>query len=721
MNNRRRVFFLILIMVAVAAGVAGITLFVLYKAAFEQQRQSLVEIASSQSYLIEAMARFDLQYSAKDIPGGAFAATLIQIKDAHKHFPGFGETGEFTLAKLENNQIVFLLSHRHHDLLDPKPVLFSSKLAEPMRRALSGKSGIIIGIDYRGEKVLAAYEPVKELHLGIVAKIDLVEVRAPFIKAGWLCFGGAFVIVFLGIILFRRHSNPLIQHLEESERKYRTIVDTIGEGIITIDRHSQIQFVNREFCKIFNYTEKELTDQNLLMLIPENFRDAHITGIKRFLEDGVNEAAGGGAKCMEVVGLRKDGTIFPLELRIDQSVYSHQEGVLFTASIRDISERNKMEEELRRTQKLESIGNLAGGIAHDFNNILTGFASKITLAKWSIDKKEIVFQRLTEAERILGSARKLATQLLTFSKGGEPVKKITFVKNILRDHVDLLLAGSNIKCLYNITDDLWPVEVDEGQVGQVITNIVMNSQEAMPDGGEIEIKAENIALKKDRDTPLNTGKYIRIAIEDSGIGISEEILPKIFDLYFTTKRKGNGIGLATCYSIIIKHNGHIDVKPNPGKGVAFIIYLPASTEKLMDNEKYKNETAGYVRNKKILLMEDEKNIRDDISKLLKLMGNEVISMENGEQTIQIYREALDKGRPFDVVIMDLTIPGGMGGKETMKNLLKMDPKVKAVVASGYSDDLIMVEPEKYGFRGVIPKPYNIEELNKVLGQVLKKK
>jgi signal transduction histidine kinase/CheY-like chemotaxis protein len=394
---------------------------------------------------------------------------------------------------------------------------------------------------------------------------------------------------------------------------------------------------------------------------------------------------------------------------------------------RDISEGRKMEEELLKARNLESLSILAGGIAHDFNNILTVIIGNISLAKMGIDSGTRAHGLLGEAEKASWRARDLTQQLLTFSKGGAPVKKITSISELLKDTVSFTLSGSNIRCTFLLPEDLWPAEVDAGQVSQVINNLVINAQQAMPAGGTIEIAAENAHLPPVRRTgkrePAASSRtrrrFIKIKLADHGIGIPSEHLPKIFDPYFTTKQRGSGLGLTTAYSIVNKHGGHITVESEVGKGTSITVFLPATAERHRPKEKKSYKITPHKG--RILLVDDEEPILDLGSKVIGSLGYEVEVARSGEEAVEIYRKARGTSKPFDAVIMDLTIPGGMGGKETLKRLREMDPAVRAIVSSGYSNDPVMSGYRSHGFRGVIAKPYTIIEVARTLRSVLGRK
>jgi PAS domain S-box-containing protein len=388
----------------------------------------------------------------------------------------------------------------------------------------------------------------------------------------------------------------------------------------------------------------------------------------------------------------------------------------------DITERKKSEKERQRMDKLESVGLLAGGIAHDFNNILTAIVGNIGLAKMETQASSELCSRLEEAEKASMRAKDLTNQLLTFSKGGAPIKKLASLSELLKDTASFALRGSNVKCQFSIPEDLWHAEIDEGHISQVINNLVINAQQAMPSGGTLEVRTENITITEQqslgRSLPLTEGNYVRIAVIDQGTGIPEAYLDKIFDPFFTTKEKGNGLGLATSFSIVHNHGGHISVESKLGAGSTFYIYLPAST-KTANIEKKEDKETTPVGKARILVMDDEEAVREVSSRILKLIGYDDAEVAaDGAEAIKRYREAMQAGKPFDAVILDLTIPGGMGGKETLKKLLEINPGVKAIVSSGYSDDSASAEYIKYGFSGVVGKPYTIGQMRQAMHDLL---
>jgi signal transduction histidine kinase/ActR/RegA family two-component response regulator len=386
--------------------------------------------------------------------------------------------------------------------------------------------------------------------------------------------------------------------------------------------------------------------------------------------------------------------------------------------IREIAQRERMEAEVVKAQKIESLGVLAGGIAHDFNNLLAVVMGNVSLALLDRGEGSPSRNPLIAADRALLRAQELTQQLLTFSKGGSPVKRAVLIGDLLRESAGFALRGSKVRCDYILPDGLFLIDADEGQISQVIHNIVINADQAMPEGGTITIRCENTVVAEGAVPHVAAGRYVKIEISDSGVGIPGDNLEKIFDPYFTTKQRGSGLGLATTYSIIQKHGGHITVASELLVGTTFTLYLPVSVSaeaapKPEDAEPARSGTGT------VLIMDDEESIRQITGSALARFGYTTVFAENGSRAIELYRQALEEGKPFDAVILDLTIPGGMGGRETLQHLVAMDPAVKAIVSSGYSSDPVMAEYRSYGFAAVVAKPYRIKNLVETVSRVIR--
>jgi two-component system, cell cycle sensor histidine kinase and response regulator CckA len=391
-------------------------------------------------------------------------------------------------------------------------------------------------------------------------------------------------------------------------------------------------------------------------------------------------------------------------------------GVLGTYE--DITERKRMEEELYKAQKLESLSLLAGGIAHDFNNLMGGIFGHIDLALAS-SKDGSVSKYLSAAIGAIDRARNLTGQLLTFAKGGAPIREIGALSPVIRDSSKLALSGSNVSCAYTIQDGLWLCNFDKNQISQVIDNIVINAREAMPMGGAILISAMNISLKANEKGTLHAGNYVKISLHDDGIGIPEDMLPKIFDPFFTTKHRGSGLGLSICHSIVKRHDGWIDVESAPGKGATFHLYLPASVEAsaMAPSGKPVSFHRGSGR---ILIMDDEELIRQSVGNILTTLGYSVECRRDGKETVAFLTEEIKAGRSFAAILLDLTIPGGMGGKEVAVEIKKLNSEIPLFVTSGYSNDPVMSSPNEYGFTDSICKPFTINDVAAMLNRHMRK-
>jgi len=500
----------------------------------------------------------------------------------------------------------------------------------------------------------------------------------------------------------------------EKERLAVTLRN-IGDGVITTDIQGRVFLMNKAAEELTGWSNEESYGK----YINEVFYIID-TETRRRCDDPVDMALSFGSKrefSGQIVLIARDGTERMID-KIAAPIRDQESNITgVVLAFHDVTEQRKMQEELLRTQKLESVGLLAGGIAHDFNNLLTAILGNVNLAKVFAEKGENVIELLTEAENASLRAKDLTQQLLTFSRGGAPVKKAASISDLIRDTTRFVLRGSNVRCVFSIPEDLYPVCVDEGQISQVINNLIINADQAMPEGGEISVRAENTSVKPGDALPLKAGEYVKITIKDQGCGIPEKHLAKIYDPYFTTKQKGNGLGLATVHSIVKKHDGYIGVESGPDVGATFYFYLPASPD---DKILTKKKEAGVLMNGggKILVMDDEEIVRKVAGAMLGRIGYEVSFAKDGREAIESYQALMGTGQAFDVVIMDLTIPGGMGGKETIKKLLEIDPQVKAIVSSGYSNDPVMADFRNYGFSDVIVKPYEVKEVGEVLHRVL---
>lgn len=506
--------------------------------------------------------------------------------------------------------------------------------------------------------------------------------------------------------------------LRDSEALYRSLVENIDMGVTLIDTDYNIVMANRAQGRMFNRDPALFIGRKCFAEFEKRDKTCdHCPGTKA-LETGLPAEATAERE-------RDDGTRFTVRIRAFpiQSEEGKPKG--FIEVVENITEKIKIEEDIQRAQKFESLGVLAGGIAHDFNNLLTAVMGNISLLKLSAAPNDKIFIRLTKMEKAILRARELTRQLLSFAKGGSPVKQTTSLKELAVDVATFALRGSSVKCRFDFPDDLWLVGVDPGQFTQVIQNLVINAGQAMSGGGLIYLAAENYAHKSGDPYTLLPGKYLKVSVRDEGEGIDHEILTKIFDPYFTTKANGTGIGLATSYSIIKNHGGLLTVDSTPGSGSTFCCYLPVAERKngveLASSKVVPKPKNGEVSRGKgtILLMDDEETILEVAGEMLSYAGYQVKKCASGQQVVEKYRHGMEQGELFDAVILDLTIPGeGWGGTETLARLKELDPEVKVILSSGYVSDPVMQNFREYGFLGAVPKPYRIEYLSRVLSEVL---
>ncbi len=497
--------------------------------------------------------------------------------------------------------------------------------------------------------------------------------------------------------------------LIENEKRFRSLLEGAPLGVVLL-RGSTIVYANPAFVGMHGYAAaEEIIGRPITDMTAER-------GRTEVAERAMRRQKGLPAETtFEVAALRKDGPEFTA--MVHATMIDLADGPTTLAFVQDTTEKHLLEEERLKTQKLEAIGTLAGGIAHDFNNLLQGVFGYIAMARLTLDQKDRALTMLQQAEQALHLSVNLTTQLLTFSKGGKPVKKRLSLKPVIENSVRFALSGSSADYRIRIDEDLWQVEADQGQIGQVIQNIVINADQAMPLGGTVIIGARNVSTQE-KDLPLlrTKGKYVEISVQDSGIGIPAQYLSRIFDPYFSTKEKGSGLGLATSYSIIRNHGGVLDVASEGGRGTTFFIYLPA-VEAAKETPAVPPVPA-FAGRANILVMDDEELLRNIAGEMIAALGHDVDVAENGEAAIRKYLAAREAGRPFDIVILDLTIRGGMGGAETIQRLAEIDPGVRAIVSSGYSDDAVIADYRQFGFRARMTKPYKLEALRDTLNSLL---
>jgi len=494
---------------------------------------------------------------------------------------------------------------------------------------------------------------------------------------------------------------------EQITRAYKMTRDILQKapfGIYVVNSDGSVEYVNDAMVEMAGIRFEELSRTNIFSVDAYNAVGFNAKVRALFDEN----------KPFWITGVKIDSYYSKKPTIVNYRGISVQEGLNKKALIfvEDITDKLHLEEELMKAHKLESVGILAGGIAHDFNNILSIILSNVSFARIHVFDNPTLRDPLLDAEKATRRARDLTQQLLVFSRGGMPVKKVVNIDTITMETANFALQGSRSRAEFDIKPGLWPVEVDVGQFNQVIQNLVINADQAMPQGGVVKISAVNIDIKQEQSTPLTPGHYVKVSVKDTGIGISPEHLQKIFDPYFTTKQMGSGLGLAIAYSVIKKHNGLITVDSKLGEGANFDVYLPAC-ERVPD-EVARSGGVVFSGHGSILIMDDEEYVRSVLSRSLVSLGYEVTAAANGEETLDFYNKSAAAGKTFDLVILDLTVPGGMGGLKTLEELKKTNPFVKAVVSSGYSNDPVMADYAKYGFVDVLAKPYDVKTLSETI-------
>lgn len=507
------------------------------------------------------------------------------------------------------------------------------------------------------------------------------------------------------------------KHLEqalvaEKDRLVKTL-QSLNEGIITTDREGRITFLNPLAEQITEWVHQDAVSrplQDVFRLINEHSHIEHDATLSFSQASSALHQPDAPQQIITQHGIQRTISMRETPIR-DRS--SHLIGTVIV--FHDITDQNRHQDEQQRISKLHSLGVLAGGLAHDFNNLLTTILGNVFVAKLRMIPQDPLTQNLEQAEQACLRAKELTQQLLTFAKGGTPIKTSIAIGDLLRKSAIFALSGSSISCHFDIPNDLWPLDADASQLRQVIQNMTINARQAMSSGSHFSIRVENAALHTKAILPSSSfppGNYVKILFEDQGSGIPDKDLPNIFDPYFTTKPGASGLGLATAHSIIQQHQGHISVHSEVGKGTTFTVYLPSSYSTVESARQIINKGRG-----RILVMDDEQSIRRMVDDALTQFGYEVTGVENGQAAIDVFSEAIAKGNSFDAILLDLTIPGGMGGKETIQELRKLDPHVKAIVTSGYSDDPIMSDFRAYGFENILVKPYKIVDLAKTLESI----
>jgi PAS domain S-box-containing protein len=722
--------------------VAGITIFSLYQAAISEERERLVETAQSQARLIEAVARFDAASAKSDGSESARAATLIKIIEAHMNYEQAGRTMEFTLAERKGDSIIFLFTHRHGDLGKPKPIDFGSKLAEPMRQALSGRSGTLVGVDYRGERVLAAHEPVSELNLGIVSKIDLSEIRAPFVRAAAVAGFFSVLVILGGAALFLKISNPMIKLLEEhnvelaaankklrqeivertrveealrkSEMKYRNIYfniqdvyfETSPDGIIleispSIENFSQYKLEELIGKSLYDvYANPEETSK----VIKEILAKGKVSDYEINLRDKDNSQR----PCSIVMIAIKDEQGIPLK---------------FTGSIRDIfnrkqaeKERKDLEEKVARLQKMEALGLLAGGVAHDLNNVLSGIVGYPDLLLMELPEDSPLRNPILTMQGSGQKAADIVQDLLTLARRGVITSDVLNLNDIVKDylaspeHERLKAFYSGVQIETNLDRELLNIKGSPVHLRKTVMNLVSNAAEAQVAGGKITLLTRNQYI----DRPIKgydniqEGDYVVLEVSDIGMGIATEELNRIFEPFYTKKvmgRSGTGLGMAVVWGTVQDHRGYIDIESKEGQGTTFYLYFPVTRYSIVEEKSVIPVEAYMGTGQSVLIVDDVRDQRELASSMLTKLGYSAKAVSSGEKAIDYL-----KNNSTALVLLDMIMDPGIDGLDTYRRILKLHPKQKAIIASGFSETKRVKEAQKLGAGQYVKKPYTLEKI-----------
>ncbi|MEA3332058.1 MAG: ATP-binding protein [Pseudomonadota bacterium] len=512
----------------------------------------------------------------------------------------------------------------------------------------------------------------------------------------------------------RRHETE--KELAAEKEHLNVTLASIADGVIAVNKQKQILFMNPAAEKISGWRADQVKGQTLadIFTLVDKNGNPEDKPLKEYHKESYDSELPNNKQTMVIDDARLQTH------KGDIRLISHSSAPILSGKtvqgtvvvFRDTTEKRALQNEISKGQKLESLGILAGGLAHDFNNLLTAIMGNISLAMLTGDPEAKTLKFLQSAESASLRARDITQQLLTFAKGGAPVKELTSIEEIIRESATFSLRGSNCKCRFLFSPELQNTEIDKGQFSQVINNLTINATHAMPEGGTITISGENITLTDNQPATLSQGDYLKITIQDQGSGIPEDIKEKIFDPFFTTKEQGSGLGLASSYTIIKNHGGHIQVSETSPRGTSFTIYLAASKRNPI--LKQDSTISTFKGSGRILLLDDEEMIRETASRVLEHLGYEVEQVNEGKAALTAYRHSLEQNHPFELLIFDLTIPGGMGGIETLKKILVLNPKARAIVSSGYSNDPVMANFADYGFIDHIAKPYTVGKLSEVL-------
>ncbi len=714
MAEYRRIALLILTMTVVVAVATAVSIGVLYDTAFERQRQQLVDSAHTLARLIEQMSEFDRRYR-HDYPGSAADATLAQIRQAFTHEHTLLGSTEVTLGRREGDDIVFLMRHHHAAGGPPAPVRWGSSLSEPMHRALSGERGTMTGNDYHGTRVLAAYDAVEPLGLGVVAKIDLAEIRAPFFRAGALVLTVALVLIGAATLLFLRLGNPMVRALHEREERLRLILASTGEGIFGMDLDGRCTFANRAAVHQLGYGgEAELLGRDIHELI----HHTHPDGSPHPREECPAARAishGESLRLDDEMLWRADGTGFPAEYRT-QPMRRDGEIIGAVVSFVDTTERRERELELAHARKMEVLGRLTGGIAHDFNNLLTVILGNLRLLQRRVrsgdaEAAELIDDAVSAAED--GSS--LIQQLLAFSRKQTLKPETIDLGVFLRDNRRFLerVAADGVEITLDTDTGPLPVQADTQQLQSALLNLTINASDAMPGGGGVRIAARREEIRAGSSLDMPGGPCVTLSITDTGEGMSAEVLARAIEPFFTTKGagKGSGLGLSMVYGFVRQSGGDLRMESEPGGGTTVTLYFPEAADGREHDDAVRAAAPQATAAETILVVEDEARLRRYAARTLSAAGYRVLEASGAAAA----RELLMTHTEVELLFTDIVMPGGTSGLELADWVARHYPGTGVLLTTGYSDQAARAVDGGYS---ILSKPYGETGLLAAVRQAL---
>jgi len=710
----RRIALLILTMTVVVTGATAVAIGVLYDTAFERQRQQLVDSAHTLAHLIEQMSEFD-QRHRHDYPGSAADATLAQIRQAFTHDHTTRGSAEVTLGRREGDDIVFLMRHHHAVSRPPPPVRWGSSFSEPMHRALSGQRGTMIGNDYHGTRVLAAYDAVKPLGLGVVAKIDLAEIRAPFFRAGALVLTVALALIAAATLLFLRLGSPMVRALHDREERLRLILASTGEGIFGMDLDGRCIFANRAAVRQLGYGgEAELLGRDIHELI----HHTHPDGSPHPREECPAARAishGESLQLDDEMLWRADGTGFPAEYRT-QPMRRDGEIIGAVVSFVDTTERRQRELELAHAQKMEVLGRLTGGIAHDFNNLLTVILGNLRLLKRRVrsgdaEAAELIDDAVSAAEDGTG----LIQQLLAFSRKQTLKPETIDLGVFLHDNRRFLerVAGDGVEITLDTDTGPLRVQADTQQLQSALLNLTINASDAMPAGGGLRIAARREEIGAGSGPDVTSASWVTLSISDTGEGMSRAVLARAIEPFFTTKEpgKGSGLGLSMVYGFAHQSGGDLRIESEPGGGTTVTLFFPEAADAQQRDDAVPAAAPNAAAAETLLVAEDEARLRRYAARALSAAGYRVLEA-SGAATA---RELLMRHPEITLLFTDIVMPGGTSGLELADWVARHYPGTGILLTTGYSDQAARAVDRGHS---ILAKPYGEAELLAAIRQAL---